>query len=198
MGRPKAWLPFGSERLLSRVTRRVGQWVDLVVVVAAPSQDLPELPPGTVVVRDPVAGLGPLAGLLAGLQELPTPVDWAYLTSVDAPLLADGWISRLAQWTDGHDLVLPQSEGYAHPLSALYRCEPAAIAAEAMLDAGARRLLDLAQYLRTRHVEADLLREIDPELNTLRNLNTPADYRSALMVVGFEPPDNDESWPVDV
>ena len=38
MGRPKAWLPFGPERLLQRVVRLVGTVAHPVVVVAAPSQ----------------------------------------------------------------------------------------------------------------------------------------------------------------
>ena len=60
MGRPKAWLPFGPERLLQRVVRLVSTAADPVAVVAAPGQDLPELPRSVVVARDPVSGRGPL------------------------------------------------------------------------------------------------------------------------------------------
>ena len=62
MGRPKAWLPFGEERMLARVVRLAGTVARPVVVVAAPGQELPALSPDVVIVRDSVAGRGPLQG----------------------------------------------------------------------------------------------------------------------------------------
>ena len=49
MGRAKAWLPFGSEVLLQRVVRLVGAVARPIVVVAAPGQQLPELPAGVAI-----------------------------------------------------------------------------------------------------------------------------------------------------
>src|SRR5215472_10050859 len=70
MGRPKAWLPFDGEPMLVRVVRRLGEAVGPLVVVAAPGQDVPPLPADVEVVRDEVAGRGPLQGLQAGLEAL--------------------------------------------------------------------------------------------------------------------------------
>src|SRR5919108_6298616 len=70
MGRPKAWLPFAGEVMLPRVVRLLGEAVAPVVVVAAPGQDVPELPAGIEIVRDPEPGRGPLQGLAAGLVAL--------------------------------------------------------------------------------------------------------------------------------
>src|SRR5438045_459856 len=70
MGRPKATLPFGPELLLPRVLRLLCQAVDPIVVVAAPEQDLPNLPDETIIVRDEEKGRGPLQGLAAGLAAL--------------------------------------------------------------------------------------------------------------------------------
>ena len=75
MGSPKAWLPFGDERLLQRVVRLAGTVAHAIVVVAAPGQDLPELPPDVTVVRDAVAARGPLQGLAGGFAALPRSVD---------------------------------------------------------------------------------------------------------------------------
>jgi molybdopterin-guanine dinucleotide biosynthesis protein A len=60
MGEPKAWLPFGDEVMLQRVVRVVKEAVDFVMVVAAPDQDIPNLPPDVLVVRDDLEGRGPL------------------------------------------------------------------------------------------------------------------------------------------
>src|SRR5437763_13722434 len=81
MGRPKAWLPFGGELMLPRVVRLLGEVVAPLVVVAAPGQDVPPLPPGVEMVRDPERGRGPLQGLAAGLEALRGRAEAAYLSS---------------------------------------------------------------------------------------------------------------------
>src|SRR5690349_12623666 len=83
MGRPKAWLPFAGELMLPRVVRLLGEAVSPVVVVAAPDQDVPPLPPEVAVVRDEEKGRGPLQGLAAGLNALRGRVEAAYLSSCD-------------------------------------------------------------------------------------------------------------------
>ncbi|MBN9118251.1 MAG: NTP transferase domain-containing protein, partial [Planctomycetes bacterium] len=87
MGTPKAWLPFGDELMLPRVVRIVREAVGPVVVVAAPGQDVPPLPPDVRIVRDEVEGRGPLGGLAAGLAALEGTADTVYLSSCDVPLL---------------------------------------------------------------------------------------------------------------
>jgi molybdopterin-guanine dinucleotide biosynthesis protein A len=67
MGTSKALLPFGSETMLQRVVRLLGEVVAPIVVVAAVDQALPALPQGTIVTRDEHEGRGPLEGLRAGL-----------------------------------------------------------------------------------------------------------------------------------
>src|SRR5262245_66661702 len=67
MGRPKDWLPFGTELLLQRVVRTVGEAVEPIVVVAANDQELPPLPSCVEIARDRNRDRGPLEGLAAGL-----------------------------------------------------------------------------------------------------------------------------------
>ncbi|QEH34801.1 putative molybdenum cofactor guanylyltransferase [Aquisphaera giovannonii] len=186
MGRPKAWLDFGPERLLQRLVRQVGDVAEDVAVVASPGQDLPPLPASVIVARDAVPGRGPLQGLAAGLAALPDRVDLAYATSTDVPFLQAGWIRRLAELIGGHDLAIPRCEGYHHPLAALYRRATALPAIEALLREDRRRLLDLMDAIPTRVVSEDELRPVDPRLGTIRNLNTPEDYLAALAAAGFD------------
>ena len=188
MGRAKAWLPFGPERLLQRVVRLVGMAADAVVVVAAASQDLPDLPAAVRIVRDPVADEGPLRGLAAGLAALPDAVDLAYVAATDVPFLHPAWINHLAELATGYEAVIPEVAGHRHYLAAIYRRGPALAAAETLLAAGDRRLLDLVGRLRGRFVaEADLT-PVDPTLAAVRNLNTPEDYHRALADAGFAAP----------
>lgn len=184
MGRSKAWLPFGPERLLPRIVRLVGEAASPVVVVAAPGQDLPPLPPGVRVVRDAVECRGPLQGLASGLEALGGPA-LAYATSTDAPLPVPDWIARLAALIGDADLAIPRAGGRVHPLAAIYRRATALPVIQQRLAAGALRPTDLPGLLRTRIVEEDELRDVDPDLATLVNLNTPEEYRLALRRAGL-------------
>src|ERR1700720_1408053 len=87
MGQPKAWLPFGPETMLQRVVRliRSAAGVGPIVVVGAPGQEVPPLPDGVDVVRDPVAGRGPLQGLAAGLAAMPAGAELVYASATDVP-----------------------------------------------------------------------------------------------------------------
>ena len=121
MGRAKAWLPFGPELMLQRVVRLIGTVAGPIVVVAAPGQDVPELPPEVSIVRDEISGRGPLQGLAAGFAAFGDSVDLVYATGTDVPFLEPKWITRLSDLIGDADLAIPSIGDYYHPLAALYR-----------------------------------------------------------------------------
>lgn len=184
MGRSKAWLPFGDEVLLQRVVRVLGEVAESIVVVAGPGQALPPLPSSVVIVRDPVAHQGPLRGIATGLAALPATVELVYASSTDAPFLRQGWVTRLAELIGENDLAIPEVGGFLHPLAALYRRATTLPAAETLLAADRLRPVFLLETLQGRVVTPEELRPVDPELETLRNLNTPEDYELALRKLG--------------
>ena len=185
MGRPKAWLPFGPEVMLRRVVRLLGQVAGPIVVVAAPGQDVPELPEGVAIVRDPVSDRGPLQGLAAGLAALPDDVELAYATATDVPFLQPAWVARLVELIGDRDLAIPEIGGYLHPLAALYRRRTVLPAVNALLAEDRLRPVLLLEVLHSLRVTSEMMVDVDPDLSTLRNLNTPEDYRQALAEAGF-------------
>ncbi len=180
MGRSKAWLPFPDRPLLEVVVEAVSAQLRPVIVVAAKGQDLPCLPPQIELLRDPIPDQGPIRGLATALDALRGRADWAFVIGTDAPVIHPDWIAGLTAHAEGVDLVLPHVDERDHPLSALYRIEAAAPVLHQRLVTGTLRLRDLAHGLTTRRIEEATLRQIDPLLDTLRNLNTPEDYRRAL------------------
>lgn len=191
MGVPKYTLPFGPETMLARVVRLVASVVEPIVVVAAPEQQVPPLDVSAIVARDRREGRGPLEGLAAGLAALPVGVEAAYVTSCDVPLLAPALVTRMCEWAEGYDAAVPVERAgdrvFHHPLAAVYRAG-VAVAVESLLAADRLRPVYLYEAVRTRLVEVDELRAIDPELATLANLNRPADYLAALARAGFACP----------
>jgi molybdopterin-guanine dinucleotide biosynthesis protein A len=183
MGRPKAWLPFAGEVMLPRVVRLLGEAVRPVVVVAAPDQDVPSLPPGVAVVRDEEKGRGPLQGLAAGLNALRGQAEAAYLSSCDVPFLRPPFVRRLVDLLGDHAICVPRVGDYHHPLAAVYRLEVADAVARLLAEDRLRPFF-LFEAVPTRVVREAELADVDSTFQTLRNLNKPEDYEAALREVG--------------
>jgi molybdopterin-guanine dinucleotide biosynthesis protein A len=184
MGAPKATLPFGPEAMLQRVVRLLGTVVSPIVVVAARSQSLPDLPRDIAVTRDEHDERGPLEGLRAGLKVLPPSVDIAYVTSCDVPLLVPAFVERMIELLGDHDIAVMEVDGFPHPLSAVYRRDTLP-QVEALLAQDRLRPVFLFDAVRTRRVQTAEMTSVDPQLQTLRNLNTREDYLAALAEAGL-------------
>jgi molybdenum cofactor guanylyltransferase len=187
MGRPKANLEWHGSTLLHRVTGIVGRAVEgPVVVVRAPDQELPELPPGVRVVEDAAEGRGPLQGLAAGLDAVRDDAEVAFVSSTDVPLLHPAFVRAVvrAAGEPDVDIALPVVHGFRHPLASAYRTSLVE-AVERLIAEGRMRPAFLFEECRTRVLtEAHLLRdrelaEADPELLSVLNLNGPDDYERA-------------------
>jgi molybdopterin-guanine dinucleotide biosynthesis protein A len=185
MGTSKALLPFGAETMLQRVIRILGGVVSPIVAVAAGDQRLPPLPGEVIVTRDEQEGRGPLEALRAGLKALPGNVDKAYVTSCDVPLLVPGFAERMIDLADGYDIAVMEIDGFTHPLSAVYRRDTLPHV-EALLAQDRLRPVFLFDAVRTRRVQPAEMTSVDPDLRTLRNLNTREDYLAALASAGIE------------
>jgi len=166
MGVPKATLPFGSETMLQRVVRLLASVVSPIIVVAAREQQ------------------GTLEGLRAGLSALPDSVGIAYVTSCDVPLLEPRFVERMVELLGDHDIAVMEIDGFPHPLSAVYR-RSTLPHIESLLDAHRLRPVFLFDAVPTRRVRPDEMVSVDPELRTLRNLNTREDYLAALSEAGL-------------
>jgi len=186
MGTAKAALEWHGSTLLHRTAAVVARAVDgPVVVVAAPGQELPALPPGTEVVADPVEGRGPLQGIATGLAALAERAPAAFVCSTDLPFLHPVFVRRvLARLTDDLDVVLPVARGYPQPLAAAYRTALAP-RVEALIARGRMRPAMLFDEVRVLRLDdAALLADqaqaaADPALDSLLNVNEPDDYRAA-------------------
>ena len=186
MGVPKATLPFGPETMLQRVVRLLGTVVSPIVVVAAREQSLPELPAGVKITRDEREQRGPLEGLRAGLKALPDSVEVAYITSCDVPLLEPAFVTRMVGLLGDHDIAVMEIDGFPHPLSAVYRRDTLPHVQD-LLENDKLRPVFLFDAVRTRRVRPEEMLSVDPQLRTLRNLNTREDYLAALSEAGYQP-----------
>ena len=187
MGRPKASLEWHGSTLVRRVAGIIARTVDgPVIVVRAPGQKLPSLPPGVRVVEDAREGQGPLQGIAAGLTAAAGDAELAYVSSTDVPLLHPAFVAAVLAAADREDVdvALPVAQGFKQPLAAAYRTSLLADVEELIMSDRMRPAF-LFERCRVRELgESDLLRDArlaraDPELLSLRNLNNQAEYEEA-------------------
>ena len=186
MGTPKAALEWHGSTLLRRTAAILARVTDgPVVVVRAPGQDLPALPPGTEVVDDPREGLGPVQGLAAGLAAVAGQAEIAFVSSTDMPFLHPAFVRRVLRAAqEGADVALPVARGYPQPLAAAYRTALAPVAERLVAEQRLRPAFLFEQCAVTRLDEAALradpvLAALDPGLDSVVNVNSPADYQAA-------------------
>lgn len=188
MGTPKAALEWHGSTLLRRTAGILARATGgPVVVVRAPGQELPALPDGILVADDPREGKGPVQGIAVGLAALRGLADAAFISSTDMPFLHPAFVRRVMRALAGNentDVVLPVARGYRQPLAAGYRVS-LADAAEQLVKADRLRPAFLFDDCTVEQLDDEALKQdpvlaaLDPGLESVVNVNTPADYEAA-------------------
>jgi len=195
MGTPKATLEWHGSTLLRHVTGVVARAVDgPVIVVRALGQELPPLDPRVVFCDDIEEGRGPMQGLAVGLSAAAEHSETAFVCSTDLPFLHAAFVravlrgfepdDRAPESTGTPDVVLPFVHGYRQPMAAGYRTDLAP-RVKRLLDAGRLRPAHLFEECNVRQLDdaallSDVrLADVDPELDSVFNVNEPEEYREA-------------------
>ena len=181
MGRDKAALPAGDGTLIEHIARRLAPVVAETIVAGASGR---HHLPGTTMVDDRYPGLGPLAGIHAGLLVARSPLVW--VVGCDLPDVDPGLAALLCGLAGEVDAVVPRLGSEPQGVCAVYD-RGLAPRIERLLAAGERRLKMLLAASKVRYVTPDELRPVDPELRSFRNINTPAEYRAWLLTQPASP-----------
>ncbi len=174
MGRDKAALRAGDGTLLQHLARRLGPVVEETIVAGGSGR--PDLP-GVTMIEDSYPGLGPLAGMHAGLRAARHRHVW--VVGCDLPDAEPALASLFFGLAGGVDAVVPWIDAEPQGVCALYDRDLAP-RIEALLNAGERRIKLLLAGSNVRYVTPEELRVVDPALRSFRNINTPADYEAWL------------------
>lgn len=180
---------FGSDKLAARVgagtlldqsVAGIASVVSDLVVVVAPGDNRV---PGPVsrplrVVADPEAHGGPLVGLLTGLEAVEQPL--VVVVGGDMPTLQPDVLRLLVRTLASQptfDGVVLRSRGTLVPLPAAVRTGAATDLARRLVGDGERRLRSLFERLPTRILDEGEWRPLDPDGETLRDVDRPSDLR---------------------
>ena len=188
MGTPKATLEWHGSTLLRRTAGILARATGgPVVVVRARGQELPDLPDEILIAEDSRPGKGPVQGIAAGLAALRGRADAAFISSTDMPFLHPAFVRRVLgvlAANEDIDVALPVARGYRQPLAAGYRVA-LADAAERLVAADRLRPAFLLDDRTVEQLDEEALKQdpalaaLDPDLESVVNVNTPADFQAA-------------------
>ena len=182
MGQDKAWLEVEGQALIERTLDLLAPLFDEAVVVANSDDRYTELAArrGLRLVADPpqFAGMGPLAGLLAGMDAALN--DVIFLAACDLPFASPclaGLLLRRLQ--PGHDAAVPRTSDGSHPLFAAYR-KSLRSEVERLLREQRLRIDLLFDDRATAWLDEEEMRPCGDPAVLLFNMNSPAEYEEAL------------------
>ena len=175
MGREKLSLKVDRVPLIERVRAALTDCCQEVLVIGGGGIRLEGV---RYIAGERPGGLGPLAGMEAGLARARYPL--TFIAAGDMPFLTQSMVGyllgRLAR--DGVLAVIPRYQGRVHPLCAAY-ARAMLPRLQAALDGGTRAVHGFLEGVdRVEYVEEELQRFGDPGL-LLMNVNSPADLELA-------------------
>ncbi len=112
----------------------------------------------------------PLVGIYSGLCAART--DLTFVVACDMPFVKPRLVRHLLSLAAEVDAAVPIVNGYYEPLCTAYRKSAIPVIQES-LDLGTLKVTGIYEHLRVREVSEHIVRQIDPELSSFVNLNTP-------------------------
>jgi len=198
MGRDKAFLELGHNHFVSRIASellRVSD--DLMVVVGRKAKEQfyrtfdflrfdGHDPSQVRILNDQYSFENPLAGILTGFENARHSI--AAVVACDMPLMNGNVIKALRRNFDGFDCVVPIWDDYSiEPLCGVYGVERSMQAAKlAILDSKVGPKHMVSYIPKVNYVPVCSLRQLDPNLESLLNINYPRDYDELMNSLSHE------------
>jgi molybdopterin-guanine dinucleotide biosynthesis protein A len=166
-------MELGGRPLALRVADALYPVTGEVTLVGSPEKYLPL---GLRVIPDPLPDFGPLAGILAALEDSKSA--WNLLVACDMPGISSEFLSFLLATARGSqaDVVLPvDAGGRAEPLCAAYALGSREAIRQAV-ERGTRKVTTGLGGLRVQHLLPAEYAGFDPDGRLFTNLNSSADW----------------------
>jgi len=184
MGREKTSLVLGGKSLIERVVEAVSPISERVAIVGKPcALNYPSVE--FVSDRYPgAASMGGIATALAFAEETIGPDSWVLCVACDMPFLSAELLLHL--YAKRNDcaaaaypaIIAPATKNGPEPLCAVYSVRTLRFF-ETEIKKQNYRIRDVFRLAPTRLAPEEELREFDPELFSLVNINSPSDFKAA-------------------
>jgi molybdopterin-guanine dinucleotide biosynthesis protein A len=167
-GSNKALVEINGIRLIERVIRVMEPLFERLIIITNTPQDYAYLK--LPMVEDLIKGLGPLGGVFTGLQTMSD--DAGFFVACDMPFLSGELIHHMVDVLEDFDAVVPKVDWKIEALHAIYtkRCIPAI---EKLIDNKEYQVIKFFKSIRVRYLNREEILNIDPEMRSFFNINTP-------------------------
>jgi molybdopterin-guanine dinucleotide biosynthesis protein A len=176
MERDKGLIVLSSEPMVCRVADILSSVVDELLVVVGSNEQKTEyskvLGDQAEILVDLYRDGSPLVGAITAFQK--TKAKFALITGCDMPFISPEIVQWLFKEAEGYDgAVFEWKNGWIEPLLAVYRIEPSLeIANELMNENNLRLRMILNRLPNIKRIPMDQLKERDPNLHTLFDVDT--------------------------
>ena len=178
-GQNKALSQIGGRRIIDRLLDVFSDLFDEIILVTNDPQNFLKL--DLTIVTDIFDLRSSLTGIHTGLFYAKNP--YTFFSACDTPFLKKELVEFLVEQIEKKiDIIMPETSAGFEPLCAIYskRClKPA----EAHLKAEKLKIQWAFRSNRIKNIPEKLLRNVDPELRSFFNINTPEDLEKAEAMV---------------
>ena len=178
----KALIDIDGRPLISYVIDALEKVVDNIIISVRDTQQgkvLGEFLPDYKFTYDASENKGPISGILSGLEACED--EYCFIAACDMPFLDEKVIRMLFQQCEDYDATIPRwDDGFLEPLHAVYSTEPMIRETKKAIERDEKIILAPLSGLNVNYVEIDDIKNIDPDLRTFMNVNTPEDLRSVM------------------
>ena len=167
MGKNKAFMDSGGIPLFERVYRIFREIFSEIIIVA--NDVLPFERYEAILRRDIILGKGALGGLYTGLFHSSN--YHAFCSACDMPFLNPRVIKYMGKERDEYDVIVPKTHDGLHPLHAIYSKKCLNPMSQS-LNRNDLKIVNFFQQVRVRYIEEMEIREFDPDMRSVINVNT--------------------------
>jgi len=182
-GKDKGLVALAGKPLILHVIDRVSKVVDEVLVIVSSKDQKNKfetiLGEKANLVIDKDDSQSPLVGAITGFESAKG--EYLLLLPCDTPLISTQILQFLLDMCTNRSAAIPRwTSGYIEPLQAVYHTKSALTAAKTALAQGNMNMRSMIDNLRgVRYVSTMVLEQLEPDLLTFFNVNTPQDLKKA-------------------
>jgi molybdopterin-guanine dinucleotide biosynthesis protein A len=186
-GQDKGLLKIANKPLVEHVVEAVSPVVDETILVTSSQERAMEyakaVDKDVQFVIDVCESQGPLVGALTGFESAHG--KYALLLPFDTPFISREVVSLLFELCLNKAAAIPRwPNEQIEPLHAVYHTKLAQEAARSAVAEGKLNLRAMIEKMRgVRYVSTLVIQELDPELRTFLNINTPLDLKKAIAMI---------------
>jgi molybdopterin-guanine dinucleotide biosynthesis protein A len=187
MGENKAFIDAGGVPLFERVFRVFKEIFSEIIIVTNDARPFKRYE--ARLQKDLILNKGALGGLYTGLFHSPS--YHAFCTACDMPFLNPWVIKYMIEERDEYDVIIPKTHDGLHPLHAIYS-KNCLNPMRQLLSRDDLRIVNFFRRVRVRYIEEREIREFDPHMRSLINVNTEEEMETVREIL--KKPKNGNPW----